>query len=538
MHRRKASKEEDANDTLFPLPPASTSPTDAPAIKVIMNGGSAHASNGVSTNGTSFQFPPPRMRTVSTPGSSGDVSEPAESSPYRQPPPSAGPHRTNFSGSHGPPPVSPTHSGANGLAVPSLASPYTRSFSIPPPLTPNGGSHARTRSVSAYAPAAPSPLSASFSIGPIPSRGHARMQSQSGSGAVNGTGNALLSAPASIVSSSSLPSRLDTNSPSSPGGEGSLPSPGSDGFSPSRSTPFNDFPQQKKSPVAQRVASGRHQRLHSRNLSIFFPRPGSLPTNTIAEDGTQELELGGSVEGKNLGEAPVSLIPSASSAGSINAHPRKLGEGFTFGARPPSSALVDSGDGETDDGPPTQATSRANRRGHHHKHSVSHNFFSFLEPGANARPQDPHQQQQPDELITPHTVETPISSLVPQTPFSAQSHNGSAYPLEKTPSLQHQFVRAPTTSVSASSSSRGRKGKGVSAQEELGGWAASVFQLALGAWVWVSGQSAGSLALTGLGYWVVFDAFGVVLAAALPGYLARRRRRGDTHRKTLGTMYG
>ena len=35
----------------------------------------------------------------------------------------------------------------------------------------------------------------------------------------------------------------------------------------------------------------RHARIHSRNLSIFFPRPGSLPQATIMEDGAQEMEL-------------------------------------------------------------------------------------------------------------------------------------------------------------------------------------------------------------------------------------------------------
>lgn len=531
------------NDVLFPLPPASTSPTDASTIKTMMDGGAAHASNGGSSNGNGFQFPPPRTRTASTPDSAADVSE-ADPPSYRQPPPSAGPFRTSFGGSAGPPAASPTHNGVNGLGVPSSASPYTRSFSIPPPLnTPNGGSHARTRSVSAYAPAAPSPLSASFSIGPPPARGHARTNSQSVPGAANGNRNGLLSAPSSIALSSSLPLQLDTTTPSSPAGSGgSLPSPGSDSHSPSRpthSTMGNGFsPPRQKSPVAQRAASGRHQRLHSRNLSIFFPRPGSLPTNTIAEDGAQELEFDGDdVEGKNSsGSAPVSIIPSAGS-GSFNAHPRKLGEGFTFGAKPPSSALVNGGGNGEDAPPPPQPTSRASRRGHHHKHSVSHNFFSFLDPGANARPQGG--QHQPEELITPHAVETPVSSLMPSTPFSAQGHNGSAgYSLEKTPSLQHQFVRAPAASGATASSSRGKRGRGVTAREELAGWVVSAFQLALGAWVWVSGQAAGSLALTGLGYWIVFDAFGIVLAAGLPGYLARKRKRGDVHSKTLGTMYG
>jgi hypothetical protein len=46
--------------------------------------------------------------------------------------------------------------------------------------------------------------------------------------------------------------------------------------------------EQPPSPSAS-THSRRHSRLHSRNLSIFFPRPGSLPHSAIAEDGAQEL---------------------------------------------------------------------------------------------------------------------------------------------------------------------------------------------------------------------------------------------------------
>jgi hypothetical protein len=46
-----------------------------------------------------------------------------------------------------------------------------------------------------------------------------------------------------------------------------------------------------------------------------------------------------------------------------------------------------------------------------------------------------------------------------------------------------------------------------------------VFQFVLGAWLWVCGQQIGSLSVTGLGYWVVFDAFGVGLGSVLPSWL-------------------
>jgi len=49
-----------------------------------------------------------------------------------------------------------------------------------------------------------------------------------------------------------------------------------------------------------------------------------------------------------------------------------------------------------------------------------------------------------------------------------------------------------------------------------------VAQFLLGALVWVEGQKSGSLSTAGLGYWVVFDAFGVILAKVLPRLLARQ----------------
>ena len=58
----------------------------------------------------------------------------------------------------------------------------------------------------------------------------------------------------------------------------------------------------------------------------------------------------------------------------------------------------------------------------------------------------------------------------------------------------------------------------------------SIWQFIIGAWLWVTGQQVGSLACTGLGYWVVFDAFGVALGHVLPSYLAGQSVRVDARR--------
>lgn len=58
----------------------------------------------------------------------------------------------------------------------------------------------------------------------------------------------------------------------------------------------------------------------------------------------------------------------------------------------------------------------------------------------------------------------------------------------------------------------------------------SSVQFVLGACVWVSGQQIGSLSCTGLGYWVVFDAFGIALGKVLPTYLAKPHMKDEVRR--------
>ncbi|KAJ7709509.1 hypothetical protein B0H17DRAFT_1155504 [Mycena rosella] len=178
--------------------------------------------------------------------------------------------------------------------------------------------------------------------------------------------------------------------------------------------------------------SRRHGRMHSRNLSVFFPRPGTLPQHTIDEDGAQELEV-----------------------------PPTLGAGFTFGQTPPDAGPLPTP-------PPLTPSSSASRRGHHHKHSVSHTLFSFLEP----------QSSQAQALHTQPTP-IPVSPWMPISPFVGDAPK----PVIKQPER-------------------------VNATPFL---AAATAQFLLGGTLWVKGQQSGSLAVTALGYWAVFDAIGVAI---------------------------
>ncbi|KAG6916082.1 hypothetical protein DXG01_008556 [Tephrocybe rancida] len=338
------------------------------------------------------------------------------------------------------------------------ASPFRSSFAPP-------SSHARTRSISstAFLPSVHSPLASSFHPPTPPTS---------------------VSSP-TLYAFPPAPTPMNTSN-SAPDGTG-----------------LNLNPNQPPT-------SRRHARLHSRNLSVFFPRPGSLPTASISEDGAQEIEIQ---------EAPVSTIPSAGPSISIpgsrsrNAGPpTPLGAGFTFGARPPPNATSDLMTG-TETGQPTSS-----RRGHHHKHSMSHSFFSFLEPGANGAVGNGAVQE-----LELHTQPTPIP-LSPWAPISAFPQSAKA----------STTGFPPHTPVSENGhhhfgSDQDYSPEGVDGEESQSPSTllAGILQFVLGAWMWVSGQQIGSLSVTGLGYWIVFDASGVGLGAVVAQWADLRPKNGE-----------
>ncbi|KAF8838727.1 hypothetical protein BDN67DRAFT_1070545 [Paxillus ammoniavirescens] len=245
----------------------------------------------------------------------------------------------------------------------------------------------------------------------------------------------------------------------------------------------------------------RHSRLHSRNLSIFFPRPHA----TISED-----ERPGDEEAPAPPRDPV-LIPASQSDSVLGPGAqvgRELNAGFTFGGIPKSSSepngMRSSGPGVT------------TRRGHHHKHSLSHNFFSFLDPGKAQTLSVPTKRE---ELHSTPT-ETPISPWSPVSNASlfASPSMAAAELIPRSQSKSPGVSRSNSTSPALS-----KLGVVSSENVSTSGMAAIITafgQFALGALLWVRGQSIGSLACTGLGYWVVFDAIGV----AGPAIVARQTK--------------
>ncbi|KAF5350474.1 hypothetical protein D9756_008494 [Leucocoprinus leucothites] len=197
-----------------------------------------------------------------------------------------------------------------------------------------------------------------------------------------------------------------------------------------------------------------------------------------------------------------------------HAPPSPIGVGFTFGGRPSANSTPTPPAMGPISGSDSTSSTAKSRRGHHHKHSMSHSFFSFLEPGATGvRPNGaPATSTMPAEEL--HTQPTPIP-VSPWTPAST---------LPTTPSLQ-----------SLSDEAEGIEG--VSFGRTMG----ALGQFLVGAWLWVCGQRIGSLSCTGIGYWVVFDAFGVAIGKVLPGWLNSNNEIMNTReseREVLKRPYG
>lgn len=252
----------------------------------------------------------------------------------------------------------------------------------------------------------------------------------------------------------------------------------------SRTTPYAQSPSTPTfSGGGLSSQQSRHGRIHSRNLSVFFPRPGGEQPSSIAEVDNDDEDNGGvqEVEVRSDGD------PSRESAPRVAR--QRLGDGFKFGGQPASSSLIASSS--------LPIMGNTKRRGHHHKHSLSHNFFSFMEPGGAGPSAAP--------TSTPGSPWNPMSPF-PSSPsisrhqLNVPDDDSDAVPLPQT--LADPVVADPNYTPS------------VKDREKLVALTFFSFEFLVGACTWAAGQSRGSLACTGLGYWVVFDAFGVALSSA------------------------
>jgi hypothetical protein len=239
-----------------------------------------------------------------------------------------------------------------------------------------------------------------------------------------------------------------------------------------------------------------HSRIHERNLSVFFPQPGVNPP------------LSGGYEDTGFKNE----IPQPSQ-GVVGAFKFGSGSGGT-----PRSGVISGGE-KTANSQSTDTNSRG-RRGHHHRHSLSHNFFH-----------DPYSSVPNSALPSPMTGNT-SSSINPAVPKSVPISRGSS--LSTTPSLVTQistisrakYSHLPTflawSLAFTFHSSTSDKIK----------FSLFFSSLILGSALWIRGQSGESLSVTGLGYLIVFDSISALFT------LLTERELTQSMGQSLRNSYG
>ncbi|CAO1636555.1 unnamed protein product [Parajaminaea phylloscopi] len=270
------------------------------------------------------------------------------------------------------------------------------------------------------------------------------------------------------------------------------------------------------SPAERREHSRKHSRVHSRNLSVFFPQPGSEAEREQDQHRVvQGLQMAG--QPSALGETPTRPhIVLDSSHATI---------GHLSGLQPPSAS---------DEGSALSPSPTKSRRGHHSKHSVSHNLHSHSARTHHDMLRDPSA----DSLYSSEVGA--LTSVGLNRTSSSASHSASIHSHSHGNDHHHDHHHHAPHHHHAHS-----------AQPATGSFIASIpapppallppmlYSLAhflLGSSLWVSGQANDLVSVTGLGYLVVFDSLGC-LNEVLAQWISHNKRSADGKVDRLGTSY-
>lgn len=254
-------------------------------------------------------------------------------------------------------------------------------------------------------------------------------------------------------------------------------------------------PKKAMSAAERRDHSRKHSRVHSRNLSVFFPRPGSE-----AEREADEIRAN-----DNFDRQPHRIQTTGLVAQDTSSSGSSTSEGSALTANGLTVPLDDVG---------VPVSPTKSRRGHHRKHSVNHALFD----GAHLQVGRGGSDIPLNDLPTPSTAASPwtASSFYDASDEPAHQHHHHSHHHHDAHAHSHTHEHANDKVAAAFPSSSSLH---AALSEPL--WASLpashrplfVFGLshfALGAALWVSGQSGDSLSMTGLGYLVVFDALGIL----------------------------
>ena len=278
----------------------------------------------------------------------------------------------------------------------------------------------------------------------------------------------------------------------------------------------SENPFSQMTPAERREHSRRHSRVHSRNLSVFFPRPGTDAEKEADEEQARQNYL----------------LPTSPEQPTVHAHalsPPQMQHSESLERRASGASFVSatSSNGTavgTED--MQRSMSSKSRRGHHHRHSV--NFAVYDSPQmavstsavGHSHYSHAHDAHDHDHHKHAHTHDHAAHD---------HSHSHTVSAADNVSTLLSKFPPLPT-----------------SARPTL---LFGLLHFALGAALWVSGQAGDSLALTGLGYLVVFDAFGVLseVGSKMAGESWRReldqrykggRTSGNTSTEQIRRPYG
>ncbi|KAJ1576021.1 hypothetical protein NDA11_006559 [Ustilago hordei] len=280
----------------------------------------------------------------------------------------------------------------------------------------------------------------------------------------------------------------------------------------------------KMTVAEKREHSRRHSNIHSRNLSVFFPQPGteaeaesdaikarehfeqaSTSTATSTSDSATKVHRRG-----NSGNRPqitvstdaTTLSPRSASFAALTANEH-------------SQHMLNTPDNGLPDLSPSPMKSR---RGHHHRHSVAM-LDSALSP------------------MNGHGMERSTSS----TSYASNPSFGAGHGEGHTHGHGHGHRHTHRRSLH----SRTVSALGHIPQASRPLLLFGISHFGLGAALWMAGQEVDSLSATGLGYLVVFDAMGI-LSSAISDWALEweqhasdlRRRSGKAEGGTLRRPYG
>ncbi|EST07321.2 ATP phosphoribosyltransferase, catalytic domain protein [Kalmanozyma brasiliensis GHG001] len=267
----------------------------------------------------------------------------------------------------------------------------------------------------------------------------------------------------------------------------------------------------KMSLAERREHSRRHSRVHSRNLSVFFPRPG-----TDAEAEADQAKVRDHFDqGASTSYASSEEQPGAHRRNNSGNRPQITVSTDTATLSPRSAsfaALTGNNQGQLGASHPHDLapSPTKSRRGHHHRHSVA-----MLDAG-----------------LSPVTMKHSGHGMERSTSSTSYTSDHSYASPSEVRDRHDSHDHAHTHSHRRSLHARTVSALGHIPQTSRPLLLFGISHFGLGAALWMAGQEVDSLSATGLGYLVVFDAMGILGNAVADWLVEWEQHASDLRRRT------